>query len=117
MEKMKTENRNGLRIVKTIINRMGKKGCVYETLVKTYNRDRPKVEKELCECGKDIYITQRERHLKTKLHKDLMFHKERYKKFVDDENERRNKRVEELAQTIEKLKEEYNQLIEQKGEC
>lgn len=92
---------------------MGKKGCVYETLVKTYNRERPKVQKELCECGKDIYITQRERHLKTQLHKDLLYHKERFKKFINGEKEKRSKRLEELERTMEQLKQEYTELTKQ----
>jgi len=92
---------------------MGKKGCVYETLVKAYNRERTKVGKELCECGKDIYITQRERHLQTKLHKDLLYHKERYKKFVDDEKEKRSKRLQELEDTIKKLQHEQNMLLQE----
>lgn len=35
-----------------------------------------KKDRTTCECGKEIYVTQMEKHLLTKLHKDLVRRKE-----------------------------------------
>lgn len=47
----------------------------YDRLISTINRRRTPAPRTVCECGKEIFSRQIEKHKKTSLHNMLMFKK------------------------------------------
>lgn len=52
----------------------------YEKLLGTVNRKKEKGKRTVCECGKEIFVAQLEKHRGTGLHAILMFKKEKKEK-------------------------------------
>lgn len=95
---------------------MGKRGASYEKLVRTYNRYRGRENKVECECGKQLFGCQMERHLTTKMHKTLMIQKERYKEFLVKEEEEKAQQIEDLTLVINELEKQKLELMKEKEE-
>lgn len=102
---------------------MGRKGTSYECLVRTYNRSRKISTKTLCECGKEIFSSQLEKHLQTKMHKQLLTHKIKFEEYMKKEQERLKQRRETIdndiikcQDSIRRLQESYNSLIKEKDD-
>lgn len=79
-----------------------KKPESYDTLLKHYSRDRRISERVKCDCGKMIYVSQQEKHLKTKMHANLKRKLEEYHDFVENEKQKIAARIQ---QNIEKIRE------------
>ena len=93
---------------------MGRKGSSYENLVKTYNRYRRRANKVLCECGKHLYESQKERHLQTKMHFQLMEKKRIYEIYLEKEKERKIERLEYINKTLTKIEHDRLKLLDEK---
>ncbi len=95
---------------------MTKRGKTYNTLVRTYNRLRgDNVQKITCECGKLLYESQLERHLQTKMHKQLMEYKEAHTQFLIQEREKKLKRKETIKELLIQNEQERIKLLEEQN--
>lgn len=85
----------------------------YDTLLKTYNRERPKKPRETCECGKQIYVSQRERHLNTQMHRDLLYQLLKQEQYKSRTEQKKNQRIELIKLTLVKLQNNQEKLMKE----
>jgi len=85
----------------------------YENYLAYCNRDRRLKQKVECECGKTLYESKLERHLKSDLHKRLLQLKERCMK-IREEKEKRMAEIENVANRLKQEKDEIQRLEEQR---
>ena len=87
---------------------MGNWGQGYSSLLRSCNRTRKRTNKITCECGKDIFETQIEKHKKTKMHEKLLKELEKYNEFKIKEEKKNKERIIEINVEIQELMNELN---------